>query len=85
MPEKVSYIREFTTYDLISDYSCPYINCPSILKFALADDVWIFLCPMQEIIAVKNSIGRKGSVVCPQNTVGEGSIPSTLRKKSYVF
>jgi len=65
MPEKVSYIREFTTYDLISDYSRPYINRPSMLKYALADDVWIFLCPMQEIMAVENSIGRKDSLVCP--------------------
>jgi len=85
MPEKVSYIREFTTYDLISDYSCPYINGPSMLKYALADDVWIFLCPIQEIMRVKNPIGRKSNLVCPQNTVGEGSTPPTLREESYVF
>jgi len=65
MPEKVFYIREFITYDLISDYSCPNINGPPMLEYALADDVRIFLCPMQEIVAVKNSIGRKSSFVCP--------------------
>jgi len=85
MPEKVSYIREFTTYDLISDYSCPYINAPPMLKYALADDVWIFLCPIQEIMRIKNPIGRKSSLVRPQNMVGEGSTPPTMREESYVF